>query len=472
MRCFSVTILVVLLAMIAIPAAAEDPEPLFRIQRLTDRVLVFTQVSPWESNHVVIVGAKGMVLVDPGPTPMMGRLIRQAVREEIGRDRFAYVIDTHGHWGHTWGNAAFPEATVVGHERAIRTMEADAPNLEPREEVMRGLAEQAESRLAELDDGSDEARDARLQRDHFGRIARGLGETGFAVQPPSLTFSDRLRLDLGDLSLEMHYLGLGHSESDIVVLIPEERVLLLGCFFLEQGPVPVFGTQPRLEPERWLEVLGGLLEDEEAIEHVVLGQHTVWPRERLVTMREYIARLWSDVQKLEAEGVDLETAIERLPLPAELDFLRQAGATDEQLARFLRFEITALWRQLKESAAAIVEQAINDGGAEAGVARCRELMARDESDAYFDEAEFNSLGYRFLGEGRVEEAIAVFQLNVDRFPDSWNVYDSLGEAYAIKGDTERAIELYRRSVEINPENANGVQALERLTSEAPAINPP
>ena len=81
---------------------------------------------------------------------------------------------------------------------------------------------------------------------------------------------------------------------------------------------------------------------------------------------------------------------------------------------------------------------------------------------YFDENEFNLLGYRFLGQGRVDEAIAVFELNVERFPDSWNVYDSLGEAYATKGDTARAIELYRRSVELNPDNTNGFQAIERL----------
>jgi tetratricopeptide (TPR) repeat protein len=62
----------------------------------------------------------------------------------------------------------------------------------------------------------------------------------------------------------------------------------------------------------------------------------------------------------------------------------------------------------------------------------------------------------------VDDAIAVFEINVDHFPESWNVYDSLGEASANKGDIARAVELYSRSVEINPGNTNGVQALERL----------
>ena len=454
-------------AFAATPVAGSDPEPLFRVQRLTDRVFVFTELSPWESNHVVIDSAEGLVLVDPGHTALMGRLIRDAVARELGRDRFAYIIDTHGHWGHAWGNAAFPEAVVVGHEQAAETMRTDAANLERRAEFFRGQLGQTEARLGELDPDSEEAATARLERDHLDRIVRGLEETGFAVQLPRLTFSDRLRLDLGDLQLEMLFLGAGHSYSDIAVLIPEEKVLLMGCFFLNRGSLPYFGTRPNLEPDRWLAAFDGLLGEETAIDHVVLGQHSVWPRERLAAMRDYIARLWSEVRAIDAEGVGFETAMTRLPLPPELEFLRDSGASEEDLQQMHRFEATALWRQLKESAAAEVELAINSGGAAAGVALFEEMAARDDSDVSFDEAEFNLLGYRFLGLERIDDAIAVFQLNVNRFPDSWNVYDSLGEAYAAKGNSKRAIELYRRSVELNPDNTNGADAIERLQAQHP-----
>ncbi|MDH3816362.1 MAG: MBL fold metallo-hydrolase, partial [Acidobacteriota bacterium] len=209
MRRIPVFILAVSVVFAAIPAAGEDAAPLFRVQRVSDRVLVFTELSPWESNHVVIVGADGLVLVDPGHTALMGRLIREAVADELGRDRFAYVIDTHGHWGHTWGNAGFPEALVIGHEQASRTIEADRVNLEGRAEFIRGQLVQTQLRLDGLDAASEEARDVRIERDHFDRIARGLGESGFTVQPPRLTFSDRLSLDLGDLTLEMSFLGRG-----------------------------------------------------------------------------------------------------------------------------------------------------------------------------------------------------------------------------------------------------------------------
>lgn len=463
-RTFVVVVVACLAALAARPARA-DSDLQFRVQRLTDRVVVFTEISPWESNHVVILGTDGVVLVDPGHTPLMGRLIREAVGRELGRDHFDYVVDTHEHWGHTWGNAAFPEALVVGHERAASSMAADADNLDRRAEVIHDQAEQAAAALSELDPVSDEAADARLRLEHLERISRGLTETGLVVRPPQLTFSDRLSLDLGDVTLEMTYLGRGHSTSDIVVLIPEEKVLLMGCFFLERGPLPVFGTQPNLDPNRWLEVLDSVLDPEVGVEHVVLGQHTVWPPERLAGMRDYIAWLWPAVQELDTEGVDLDAAMARLPVPATLDMLLAAGATEEEVAGFHRNEVTTLWRQLKESAAAMVGEAIDDGGAAAGVARYRELAASGDNDVFFDEAEFNLLGYRLLGEERYPEAIAVFELNVEAYPESWNVYDSLGEACMLSGDRERAIHLYRQSLEMNPGNTNGVSMLARLGVE-------
>lgn len=444
-------------------AAAAGDESLFDARWLSERVLVLTERSPWESNHVVIVTARGMVLVDPGHTPLMGRLIRQAAAAATGRDRFAYIIDTHEHWGHTWGNAAFPEALVLAQQRATAAMRADTANRERRLAAIRSQAETARGQLAEVTAAGDDPTAERLRLDHLERIASGLAEPGFEIRLPDVTFSDRLELDLGDVTLELRSLGRGHSPSDLVVLIPEDKILLLGCFFLEQGPLPGFGTQPVLEPDRWLAVFNEML-DEHDVEQVVLGQHSVWSRDRLAGMRDYIARLWRDVQALDAAEVDLATALTRSPVPPELDWLRSAGIDADALAAFHRREFTALWRQLKESAAAEIERAVDAGGATAAAASYAALTAPDDGRYFVDENELNALGYRLLGAGRVDDAIAVFEVNVTAFPESWNVYDSLGEALAVKGNAAQAIERYRRSLELNPANSNGQAALERLAA--------
>jgi hypothetical protein len=78
------------------------------------------------------------------------------------------------------------------------------------------------------------------------------------------------------------------------------------------------------------------------------------------------------------------------------------------------------------------------------------------------ESMVNGLGYRHLGAGRVDSAIAVFILNTAAFPGAFNTWDSLGEAYLARGDSARAIENYEKSLALNPDNGNAREYLERL----------
>jgi CubicO group peptidase (beta-lactamase class C family) len=81
----------------------------------------------------------------------------------------------------------------------------------------------------------------------------------------------------------------------------------------------------------------------------------------------------------------------------------------------------------------------------------------------FGERQLNRLGYQLLLSDRVDDAIAILELNAEVYPASANVHDSLGEALARKGDKARAIRSYARSLELDPDNLNAVQALGRLT---------
>ncbi len=100
-----------------------------------------------------------------------------------------------------------------------------------------------------------------------------------------------------------------------------------------------------------------------------------------------------------------------------------------------------------------IELAFLEEGIEAGAARYRELK-QEYSPQVFPEFLLNAMGYRLMGADRLEEAIAVFKLNVDAYPDAFNTYDSLGEAYMAHGETELAVANYEKSLELNPQNTN------------------
>lgn len=75
----------------------------------------------------------------------------------------------------------------------------------------------------------------------------------------------------------------------------------------------------------------------------------------------------------------------------------------------------------------------------------------------------NDLGYVFLRKEQFQVAISLFKLNVEIYPESWNVYDSLGEAYMKRGDQILAIKNYKKSLELNPGNENAENMLKQLT---------
>jgi C-terminal processing protease CtpA/Prc len=81
---------------------------------------------------------------------------------------------------------------------------------------------------------------------------------------------------------------------------------------------------------------------------------------------------------------------------------------------------------------------------------------------YVHERDINALGYQMLTDGRLDDAVGVFKLQVELLPEKANAYDSLGEAYMKRGDTEEAIANYERSLELNPDNENAVEVLKKL----------
>lgn len=95
-----------------------------------------------------------------------------------------------------------------------------------------------------------------------------------------------------------------------------------------------------------------------------------------------------------------------------------------------------------------------------GIQLYKKLLTNDPSLQL--EGVLNSIGYRLAGRDDYAGAIAVFELNTQENPNSWNVWDSLAEGYEMKGDTQAAIANYKKSVSLNPENQHGIDKLKTL----------
>lgn len=108
-------------------------------------------------------------------------------------------------------------------------------------------------------------------------------------------------------------------------------------------------------------------------------------------------------------------------------------------------------------------QLLEEGKNTEAVDMIKEARISNPSYTGVSENAINTLGYIAMKNKNYEGAIAVFTLNCDLFPDSFNVYDSLGEAYMMAGLYREAIENYKKSVELNPGNYNAKKMIEQLT---------
>jgi CubicO group peptidase (beta-lactamase class C family) len=109
-----------------------------------------------------------------------------------------------------------------------------------------------------------------------------------------------------------------------------------------------------------------------------------------------------------------------------------------------------------------VAQAYRTGGAADAIARYRDLKANAAAAWAFDNRQLNSVGYWLLRRGRSADAVAIFRLNVEMYPDLSDPYDSLGEGYLALGDTALAITNYKRAVQLDPKSTGSLAVLKRL----------
>lgn len=128
------------------------------------------------------------------------------------------------------------------------------------------------------------------------------------------------------------------------------------------------------------------------------------------------------------------------------------------------FEIAGIFDNDVRPRGSIVASRVFDlasGGDEAGALRLLADQERRGAEEGLEPA-LNALGYRLLGQGRNDLALAAFQANTRLHPSSSNAFDSLGEALAAASKREEAIAAFERAVRLDPQNRNSAEWLERL----------
>jgi len=124
--------------------------------------------------------------------------------------------------------------------------------------------------------------------------------------------------------------------------------------------------------------------------------------------------------------------------------------------------------------ARVLTAALDSGGAQAAVARYRQLRERDLASGRYDfsESSLNELARTLAAQGKTAEAATLLELNAEFYPQSGQVEFQLGEVYRMRGERDKAIVHYRMAQEKDPNNPQVARRIQELTGgAAPAPAP-
>src|SRR2546427_3337489 len=271
----------------ALPAAAQSYEPhtgqAAVVKQVTSDLYFFYDYDG--SNSVFLVTDAGVLVIDTREHPRAGQNLIERIRKVTDKP-VKWVINSHFHGDHTYGNAAFQAAGATF------------------------LAQQETARLMKLVQPKEMAR----RQDYFKEHNYDPKEVKLIL--PDVTFDDQMSIYLGGRGIRLMYFGPGQQPGDTFVLFPHDRALFTpGAFTSHSMPNMAFTTSV----DNWVKLLDKVAAREDY--DVILPAHgDVAHREDVRELQSMLADEYATRKGAVAKGTTLEQAQQTLTFPQYKDW--------------------------------------------------------------------------------------------------------------------------------------------------------
>lgn len=244
------------------------------LTRVAENVYSYVNIkgsSPQNSfgaNAGIVIGKNGILVIDTLVSSKEAKRFIKDIRA-ISDKPIKYVVNTHSHLDHTFGNADFRRlgALIIAHENCRKEMEQNS------------------------------------ESDLKNAKAFGLSEKdmeGTKIVYPVFTFSERMEVDLGGQKVELIYGGPSHNDGSIMVYLPDKKVLFAGdVLFTGYHPFMADG-----DIEGWAEVLDSIEELDPVV--IVPGHGPISGKKDVADMRAYILTFDEKAGELASRSGDVE----------------------------------------------------------------------------------------------------------------------------------------------------------------------
>jgi glyoxylase-like metal-dependent hydrolase (beta-lactamase superfamily II) len=306
---------------------------LFELQEVADGVYAAIAAPQYKinSNAAIILTNDGTVVVDSHSKPSAARALYHHI-QGLSTQPVHKLINTHFHWDHWQGNQVyakiFPQLSVITSERTqhhlitpgvgvggvafikqqIDALPAEIVQL--RDDIVRASSAEEKARL-----------ETHLQQ------AEAFLEELHGLDPilPTHTVVQSLTLNEGGREIQLLLLGRAHTDGDLFIYLPKEKVIITGDAVVDWMPFLGDGY-----PEEWIGTLDAL--EQLDFTHMIMGHGNVAPKSHVAFFRSYLTDLLAAVKQAAAAGatlVDMQTAVAEQLAPAY-----EAGMSKYPLGRY------------------------------------------------------------------------------------------------------------------------------------------
>ncbi len=228
---------------------------------------------------------KGIVVIDAGISTVLTSKYRKKIEESFQSKRFAYVINTHGHPDHYGGNSVFSEAKIIGQENGLKEISAQLVNPKKKQRLLK-IVEQYDLKLNECVRNTKEWYDAYTQKTRY-YYALNDAKLKISIKGPEITFSNSYKIEMGDVSIEMIYFGKCHSESDILIYVPELNMLFTGDLMSKYGR-PSINDSLMQDKVKWKRAIAWIKNRISNIEIIINGHGELLGKKDLKYFNNYM----------------------------------------------------------------------------------------------------------------------------------------------------------------------------------------
>jgi len=252
------------------------------------------------ANMAVVRTDDGLVVVDSLISPLHARSARRAITERFPGQPVRYLINTHYHPDHNFGNQEFAEATIITHSQHVTRF----PGTSEFSDIMARAPDELDRLLQSLGDSAVEPDALDELKLWHKRLAR---YSGFRPRTADLTLDRGATLILGGKTVSILHLGAGHTDGDLAVFFEEDRTLVTGDLVF-RDTVPVIDGGGGFDIDGWIESLTQLRELGPTIEHVIPGHGDAGDGTLLEEQERYLRDLRRVVEDARSRGLTVDDA--------------------------------------------------------------------------------------------------------------------------------------------------------------------